>query len=94
MFSIFKKKKKVMGSFMGLPVEIVDKHFMPRLHIPPTPRCECSLRDWNDEELDLLDEKLDALMEYLGIEFVREEVIDGSVYAREDRCFMRKKSKK
>lgn len=47
---------------------------------------------WSDEDLRDLDDKFDALAEYLGLEFVFERVSDGSDYADRSRCYARKKA--
>lgn len=57
-------------------------------------RHEMSLYEmWTPEDLEDLDAKFDALIEYLGIEFVFERVSDGSDTADSKRCYARKKKK-
>jgi hypothetical protein len=46
---------------------------------------------WNEQELNILDKKFDALCEYLKVEFVNEVVSDGSDYGDTERFYCRKK---
>ncbi len=48
---------------------------------------------WSEEDLEELDQKFDALCEYLGIEFVFEKVSDGSEWADSERVYVRKKER-
>lgn len=80
-----KKKQNSLEKLFGFPV-LTAHSIMER----PLGR----FSSWNDDELDHLDAKLDAMMEYLGVEFVEETVTDGSEFGSEERSFMRKKTKK
>ncbi len=51
------------------------------------------LYNWNEEDLEDLDRKFDALAEFLGVEFVFERVSNGSDAADESRCYARYKEK-
>lgn len=48
---------------------------------------------WSEEDLEDLDDKFDALAEYLGVEFVFERVSDGGDAADRSRCYARAKLK-
>jgi hypothetical protein len=46
---------------------------------------------WNEEELNTLDEKFDALCEFLNVEFVTEKISDGSELGDREKFYCRKK---
>lgn len=52
---------------------------------------EKNYENWTEADLEDLDAKFDALIEYLGIEFVFERISDGSDIADRSRCYARTK---
>jgi hypothetical protein len=53
-----------------------------------------ALERWSEDDLDDLDAKFDALVEYLDIEFVFQRISDGSEWGDKESLIVRKKNKK